>query len=172
MAPARDGVPANGVAAGAAPENHPRIIVGVDGSEASIAALRVARALAEPLSARVEAWACWDVPAGYGVYLAVGIEGFRYAADQVLQQTLTDAYGELPGFVHPRLVRGKPGPVFIDASRNASLLVVGRRGHGSFVPGSVSSACVSHAHCPVLVVHAPEKEAGTHHAGAGAPVMP
>ena len=172
MAPAGDGIPATGVATGAAPGKHPRIIVGVDGSEASMAALRVAGALAEPLSARVEAWACWDVPAGYGVYLAVGIEGFRYAADQVLQQTLTDAFGELPGFVHPRLVRGKPGPVLIDASRNASLVIVGRRGHGSFVPGSVSSACVSHAHCPVLVVHAPEKATGTRPDGAGAAVVP
>ena len=75
-----------------------------------MAALRVAGALAEPLSARVEAWACWDVPAGYGVYLAVGIEGFRYAADQVLQQTLTDAFGELPGFVHPSLTPAATHP--------------------------------------------------------------
>lgn len=148
----------------------PRIIVGVDGSEASVAALRVARTLAEPLSAPVEAWACWDVPAGYGVYLAVGIEGFKYAADQVLQQTLVDAFGEVPAFVHPRLVRGRPGPALIDASRNASLLIVGRRGHGNFVPGSVSSACVSHAYCPVLVVHAPEgrdkADAGETHSAA------
>lgn len=170
MATAGDGVPAGD--AGAAPGQHPRIIVGVDGSESSVAALRVARVLAEPLSARVEAWACWDVPAGYGVYLAVGIEGFKYAAEQVLQQTLTDAFGELPPFVHSRLVRGKPGPALIDASRSASLLIVGRRGHGSFVPGSVSSVCVSHAHCPVLVVHAPEKETGGHHAQAGTAVVP
>ncbi|WP_371818187.1 universal stress protein [Pseudarthrobacter sp. C4D7] len=146
----------------AAPANGPRsrIIVGVDGSESSIAALRVARALAEPLSAPVEAWACWDVPAGYGVYLAVGIEGFKYAAHQVLEQALADVFEDVPAFVHPRLVRGRPGPALIDASRNASLLIVGRRGHGNFVPGSVSSACVSHAHCPVLVVHAPEAGTG------------
>lgn len=148
----------NGAAVPAS-ERRPRIIVAVDGSDASVAALRVARVMAEPLSATVEAWACWDVPAGYGVYLAVGIEGFKYAADQVLQQALADAFEELPPFVHPRLVRGKPGPVLTDASRNASLLIVGRRGHGSFVLGSVSSACVSHAHCPVLVVHAPEPQA-------------
>ena len=150
----------------------PRIIVGVDGSEASIAALRVARALAEPLAAPVEAWACWDVPAGYGVYLAVGIEGFKYAADHVLQQTLSDAFGDVPAFVHPRLVRGRPGPALIDASRNASLLIVGRRGHGNFVPGSVSSACVSHAHCPVLVVHAPESGAADDAAQAHSAAVP
>lgn len=155
VATAGNGVSAESGAAAPQPERRPRIIVGVDGSDASIAALRVARALAEPLSATVEAWACWDVPAGYGVYLAVGIEGFKYAADHVLQQALADAFEEVPPFVHPRLVRGRPGPLLIDASRQASLLVVGRRGHGNFVPGSVSTACVSHAHCPVLVVHAP-----------------
>ncbi|MGN7200091.1 universal stress protein [Arthrobacter sp. SAFR-044] len=166
MATARNGaaVPGSG--------QRPRIIVGVDGSEASIAALRVARALSEPLAAPVEAWACWDVPAGYGVYLAVGIEGFKYAADHVLQQTLSDAFGEVPAFVHPRLVRGRPGPALIDASRNASLLIVGRRGHGNFVPGSVSSACVSHAHCPVLVVHAPESGAADDAAQAQSAAVP
>ncbi|GGI00265.1 universal stress protein [Arthrobacter liuii] len=161
----------NGAAVPAS-ERRPRIIVGVDGSEASIAALRVARALAEPLSAPVEAWACWDVPSGYGVYLAVGIEGFKYAADQVLQRALSDAFEELPAFVHPRLVRGKPSPVLIDASRNASMLIVGRRGHGNFVPGSVSTACVSHAHCPVLVVHAPEEAAAGDVAAPRSAVVP
>lgn len=138
-------------------EEHPKIIVGVDGSGASIAALRTAAALAGPLEASVEAWACWDVPPGFGLYLAVGIEGFEYAARQSLDQALAEAFhGELPAFVRPRLLRGKPEEQLIEGSRNAALLIVGRRGHGRFVPGSVSSACVSHAHCPVLVVHAPE----------------
>ena len=149
-----------------APEEHPRIIVGVDGSDASIAALRTAGDLAGPLGATVEAWACWDVPPGYGLYLVVGIEGFEYAARQSLEQALADAFGPaLPAFVNPRLVRGKASEQLIEGSRNSSLLIVGRRGHGSLVLGSVSSACVSHAHCPVLVVHAPEEAA--HRKGGG-----
>lgn len=142
-----------------ASDPHPKIIVGVDGSDASIAALRTAGALAVPLGATVEAWTCWDVPAGFGLYLVVGIEGFEYAAKQSLEQALVDAFGqERPSFVQPRLVRGKAGEELVEGSRTASLLVVGRRGHGSFVLGSVSSACVSHAHCPVLVIHAPGKD--------------
>lgn len=137
----------------------PLIIVGVDGSTASVAALRTAEQLAGPLGARVEAWTCWDVPPGYGVYLAVGIEGFKFAAKEMLQHALTDAFGaERPAGLRGRLKRGRPGHLLVEASRDAALLIVGRRGHGGFVPGSVSSACVSHAHCPVLVVHAEDKD--------------
>jgi nucleotide-binding universal stress UspA family protein len=137
----------------------PVIVVGVDGSAASIAALRTAEVLAGPLGADVEAWTCWDVPPGYGVYLAVGIDGFKYAAREVLQQALLDAFGaDRPAGLRGRLKRGRAGHLLVDASRDATLLIVGRRGHGGMVPGSVSSACVSHAHCPVLVVHADEPE--------------
>ncbi|MFJ5692879.1 universal stress protein [Arthrobacter sp. NPDC093125] len=63
----------------------------------------------------------------------------------------------------------------MEAGAGASLLVVGRRGHGGFLGmhlGSVSSACVSHADCPVLVVrsdsevHA-EGSPRTHHLWKG-----
>lgn len=50
---------------------------------------------------------------------------------------------------------GPPAKVLVQESRDAQLLVVGRRGRGGFlaqVMGSVSGACVAHAHCPVLVV--------------------
>jgi nucleotide-binding universal stress UspA family protein len=45
----------------------------------------------------------------------------------------------------------------LEESEDARMLVVGRRGTGRVlctVLGSVSSALVSHARCPVLVVHA------------------
>ncbi|TLM87503.1 universal stress protein [Pseudarthrobacter sp. NamE5] len=138
-----------------ASQGRPRIIVGVDGSDASIAALRIAASLAGPLDASVEAWTCWDVPPGFGLYLVVGVEGFEYAAKQSLEQALAAAFGEeRPIQVRGRPVRGKAADVLIEGSRSASLLIVGRRGRGILVLGSVSSACVSHAHCPVLVVHA------------------
>jgi len=52
-------------------------------------------------------------------------------------------------------VPGNAAEVLITASRGAALLVVGSRGLGGFrglVMGSVSSQCVHHSHCPVLVV--------------------
>ncbi len=50
---------------------------------------------------------------------------------------------------------GHPAPVLVTASKGASLLVVGSRGHGEFAGmliGSVSEHCVTNAHCPVLVL--------------------
>lgn len=46
------------------------ILVGVDGSDASVEALRQARVLAEPFHARVTALACWDFPPVYDGYVA------------------------------------------------------------------------------------------------------
>ncbi len=138
-----------------------RIVVGVDGSEASIEALRRARKLAVPLGAQVIATAYWEFPQAYGGYVDMGFEGFEESAGQVLKDSLEKAFGpDLPDNVESRLVRGHARESLIEASRDADMIVVGRRGHGGFgglLLGSVSSACVAHAHCPVLVVHAPEK---------------
>lgn len=138
----------------------PKIIVGVDGSQASIEALRESQKLAVPLGATVEAWTCWEFPIGYEAYLAMGVDGFARPAQESLEAAVRKAFGpEQPRNVVARLVHGPARSSLIDASRKALLLVVGRRGHGGFrgqLLGSVSSACVAHAHCPVLVVHTPE----------------
>lgn len=137
-----------------------RVVVGVDGSDASIEALRQAQKLAVPLGARLEATAYWDYPQSYASYVAVGIGQFEEAAGTILREAIEKAFGaELPDNVVPRLVRGHPRDLLIEASNDADMIVVGRRGHGGFgglLLGSVSSAVAAHAHCPVLVVHAPE----------------
>lgn len=138
-----------------------RIIVGVDGSEASIEALREAQRLGAPTGAQIVATAYWEYPQVYGGYVAMGIGGFEEAAGNLLQEAVEKAFGPaLPDNVVSRLVRGHARESLIEASRKADMIVVGRRGHGGFgglLLGSVSSACVAHAHCPVLVVHAAEK---------------
>jgi nucleotide-binding universal stress UspA family protein len=138
-----------------------RIVVGVDGSEPSIEALRQAQRLATPLGAKVMANAYWDYPQVYAGYVMVGIEGFEERAAQILDEAVRTAFGdETPSNVVTNLVRGHPRDALIEATRDADLVVVGRRGHGGFgglLLGSVSSALVAHAHCPVLVVHTPDE---------------
>jgi nucleotide-binding universal stress UspA family protein len=137
------------------------IVVGVDGSDASVEALKRAQGLAGQLGAQVVALACWDYPPVYDGYVAMGINDFDVRAGEILNDALAKAFWpETPPNVEARLVQGRPRHTLIDASRTADMLVVGRRGHGGFgglLLGSVSSACVAHAHCPVLVVHTPEK---------------
>jgi nucleotide-binding universal stress UspA family protein len=137
------------------------IVVGVDGSDASVEALKRAQGLAGQLGAQVVALACWDYPPVYDGYVAMGINDFDVRAGEILNDAVAKAFGpETPPNVEARLVQGRPRHTLIDASRTADMLVVGRRGHGGFgglLLGSVSSACVAHAHCPVLVVHAREK---------------
>ena len=137
------------------------IVVGVDGSDASVEALQQAQWMAVQLGAQLVALACWDYPPVYDGYVAMGIDNFDVRAGEILQESVTKAFGaQTPPNVETRLVQGRPRHTLIDASRTADMLVVGRRGHGGFgglLLGSVSSACVAHAHCPVLVVHTPEK---------------
>src|SRR5512141_2919968 len=127
------------------------IVVGVDGSDASVEALRQAQSLAVPLSATLVALASWDVPPVYDGYVAMGINDFDVRAGEILQETVVKAFGEAtPANVETRLVQGHPRKVLLDESRGADLLVLGRRGHGGFgglLLGSVSSALVAHAHC-------------------------
>jgi nucleotide-binding universal stress UspA family protein len=136
-----------------------RIVVGVDGSEASVEALRQAQRLATPLDAKVQAIGCWEYPQVYSGYVMMGIEGFEEGARKILDEAVAQAFGaETPTNVTSTLVRNHPRQALIDASRDADMIVVGRRGHGGFgglLLGSVSSAVVAHAHCPVLVAHAP-----------------
>jgi nucleotide-binding universal stress UspA family protein len=138
-----------------------RIVVGVDASEASIEALRQAQRLAIPHGAKVLANAYWDYPQVQTGYAMMGIEGFEERAAEMLDMAVKTAFGdETPSNVIATLVRGRPREALIEASREADMIVLGRRGHGGFgglLLGSVSSALVAHAHCPVLVVHTPEE---------------
>lgn len=136
----------------------PRIVVGVDGSEPSKAALRWAARLLAVTGGFIDAVIAWQPPSDLGwAYLPSDWRPDR-DAEKVLTETVDEVFGaERPLDMRLTVERGNPAKVLIDASKNAELLVVGSRGRGGFAGlllGSVSTSCAEHAGCAVLVVHA------------------
>ena len=134
-----------------------RIVVGVDGSESSIQALEWAARQAEYTGAVLEAVTTWEWPTSYGWVAPVG-NGWdpQVDAGKILDEIVSRLLKAHPNITVRRgVVEGRPAPVLIELSRGAELVVVGSRGHGEFAGmllGSVGEHCVSHAHCPVLVL--------------------
>ncbi|MCK2036782.1 universal stress protein [Microbacterium sp. SSW1-49] len=135
------------------------IIVGVDGSPASVEALAFAARLALAFDTALTAVTTWTYPV-----MAVPFDpGTEWSPQQEAQRCLDDAVleafqGSPPVRFTSATMPGRAAEVLIERSAHASTLVVGSRGHGGFAGlllGSVSAACAAHAHCPVLVVHSP-----------------
>lgn len=139
-----------------------RIVVGVDGSDASKDALRWAARQAGMTGVRLETVMAWHVPvAAYGAPV-MPPDGYDFEpeARRTLAEAIRDVLGEHPAVeVATVVVEGHPAPELLHAAADADLLVVGSRGHGAFTGmllGSVSEHCVAHAPCPVVVVrHSP-----------------
>lgn len=137
-----------------------RIIVGLDGSEESLDALRRGYRIAVALHTRLTAVTVWRYPAAYGAY------GTDWSPEQdahlVQEAAVPAVFGaEVPDWFEEQIAEGTPAEVLITQSEGAEMLVVGSRGHGGFAGlllGSVSSACAEHAHCPVLVIHTPRHD--------------
>lgn len=136
------------------------IIVGVDGSEPSKAALKWGLGQAELTGAQLHAIIAWEFPAFYSWDGGGGLppDDFEQAAGDNLDRTVDEALAETD---RPRdritqdIRYGHSAQVLLDATQGADLLVVGSRGHGSFygaLLGSVSQRCAVHAQCPVVIV--------------------
>ena len=134
-----------------------RIVVGIDGSAASVEALRWGLRIAPTIGASIEAVMAWDMPVMYGWNYLPGDYHPGREADKSLTETVDAVVGSnRPVGLELAVVQGNPAKVLLDRSRGAQMLIVGSRGHGGFAGlllGSVSSNCAEHATCPVLVVH-------------------
>jgi nucleotide-binding universal stress UspA family protein len=146
------------------------ILVGIDGSEFSPAALRLAGRLATALDAPLKVLTCLGysdfylperMPPGGDLDTPAELEAI---ARRLMDQAIERAFGqERPEHLVAVVKVGSPAKVLVEESRDAQLLVVGRRGRGGLLGqlmGSVSAACTAHAHCPVVVV---SQEAGEDH---------
>jgi nucleotide-binding universal stress UspA family protein len=134
-----------------------RIVVGVDGSDSSVAALEWAARQAERTSSHIDAVIAWEWPTVYGAPFAFP-SGYDPVADakRVLDEAIAPVAADHPKVeFRPIVKEGHPVSVLVAASEGSDLLVVGSRGHGEFAGmllGSVSEHCVTNAHCPVLVL--------------------
>ncbi|WP_307082841.1 universal stress protein [Arthrobacter agilis] len=130
------------------------IVVGVDGSPSSVTALQLAARMVPLMGDVVHAVSVWQYPLVFGIYTPIEWN-YEELAGKALEQAMTDAFpGDAPCDVQPRVIHGSPAEVLIEESRDASMVVVGSRGHGGFsglLLGSVSSAVAERAGCPVLV---------------------
>lgn len=136
------------------------VVVGVDGSPASTAAIDFAVEAADaarcPLIA-VHTW--WDALLGPELeplldWGAISADEHRVLAEQLAGRAATHPDVAVSTVVE----RSHPSQVLLEHARGARLLVVGSRGRGGFTGlllGSVSRRMVHRAPCPVAVVPPP-----------------
>jgi nucleotide-binding universal stress UspA family protein len=139
-------------------------IVGIDGSEAAVAALRWSVGQGTKRDVQITAIGAYHVPAIMAMFTAkrgFGVDELGLAAtaghdvDTAIESVTGGAGVGVP--VQPLVVEGQAQHVLVDASVDADLLAVGRTGAGDLrhhLVGSVSRYCVTHAHAPVVVVPA------------------
>ncbi|MFJ9839684.1 universal stress protein [Kitasatospora sp. NPDC101155] len=141
-----------------APGRAHRIVVGVDGSAPSKAALRWAIGQAVLTGATVHAVAAWEYPSLYGWFAPMVDDGFELTARRTLSAEVNEVVGpERSVEVRESLVLGHAAEVLLEAAEDADLLVLGSRGRGTFARtllGSVSTRCAVHGVCPVVIVRA------------------
>ena len=132
------------------------IVVGVDGSESSVGALRWACDLASSTGSAVEVVTTWHWPMSLGAAIPIPTDYDPAAdAEKMAHEAIAPVTREFPAVaVRTRVVEGNPALALVEASKHAALLVVGNRGHAEFAGlllGSVSQHCAAHAACPVLI---------------------
>lgn len=142
------------------------IVVGVDGSEASVAALRWAEKQARALDAQVVAVHAWEPAAArFAPYAPAAArptaEEQRERAAALLAAAVQDAFGPRSSpAVRAVVVEGPPARVLLQHTRGALLLALGRKAHGQWEApaiGTVGRDCLRHATVPVVTVPAAEK---------------
>ena len=138
-----------------------KIVVGIDGSDASKDALRWAVEDARARGAEVVALHAYEAPVSVldaAPATPIDLPGLVAEAQADAQQFVAKVVDEVIGNVvsvdvAPIAVEDEPAKALVDASRDADLLVVGSHGHGlsGLLIGSVSLECAQHAACPVVI---------------------
>lgn len=145
------------------PRQDDPVVVGIDGSEASTAALTEAMAFAQRRGCRVVVVHAWLGPeqaltgrrraqAAESDYDEAWGDAVAAAVDDQLRP-VRKHFPEVP--VEIAISRGRATQALLHQAQGAQLLVLGTRGRGeikSVILGSTSRAMAQHSPCPVMVV--------------------
>jgi nucleotide-binding universal stress UspA family protein len=139
--------------------SHGWIVVGVDGSEPSQAALRWAATEAHRRAVGLQVVACWSYPTlPWGPYQPpLSGQDFEAEARQVAEAEVEKVLGPDRGSLDIQIavLEGAASLRLLDYDQAADMIVVGSRGRGGFAGlllGSVSQHLAEHARCPVVIV--------------------
>lgn len=132
-----------------------RVVVGADGQESSIGALRWALHYAAQIGAEVEVVTGFTIPITIFLVPTFKQADYRAEAQAQLDLTLEQAGVSESGVeVHAHVMEVKPALALVNACAGASLVVVGAH-NGPIFPsmhvGSTTQYIVNHAPCPVVV---------------------
>lgn len=134
----------------------PRIVVGIDGSLESLAALRWALREAATTDGIAEVVHCWQ-PHQVSDILFGSPEELHRGSVCMLQNEVSAALITLPRPPHVLQTsrRGRPAAALVDIASGATLLVLGAHGRTDLhdlTHGKVATSCLKHADCPVVIV--------------------
>jgi len=136
------------------------IVVGIDGSAESDAALAFAYQEARLRSRPLRVVCVWSASgvAYVGETFAPTADFFveaEHHAEEVLRAALERLAPDPAVDIEAVSVEGQPAHELVEQARDAELLVVGSRGRGataSLLLGSVSQSLAHHTRCPLVIV--------------------
>ncbi|MGC5334499.1 universal stress protein [Micromonospora sp. DT62] len=139
--------------------NGAAVVVGTDGSDSSLRAVRLAAVEAarrhRPLRiVHAFIWPLLRVPVDAPAAGPPGA-GLRHQAEQVVAAATDEAEAAVPGLrISGEIIDGEAAAVLLGESPAAAMIVLGDRGLGGFsalVVGSVAVQVAAYADCPVLI---------------------
>jgi len=137
--------------------DHPRVVVGVDNSAASVAALQWAGWEAQLRGTHLHVVNAWEP---HGFQARVQRRQRQRQANRLMRQTLDKAFPQFPGQVEPLTAGSRTAEILVAASHGAALLVVGshKRGPFGYMFTSVARRGAAFTTCPVAVVREGQHE--------------
>ncbi|MFD6680387.1 universal stress protein [Micromonospora parva] len=145
--------------------NNAAVVVGVDGSEPALRAVRLAATEAARRHRPLRVvhgfiWPLLRVPVSPAPDAPPG-GGLRHRAEELVEAAVSEAEATVPGLsISGEIIDGEAAAVLVGESPTAALIVLGDRGLGGFsalVVGSVAVQVAAYADCPVLVARGTQR---------------